>query len=357
MDTQDILKLLTEAPGPSGREMQVCDVIREQWLPFVDEVRVDAMGNLIAVQRGSGAEPRPALMAAAHMDEIGLIVTGIEGEFLRVHALGGIDRRVLLGLDVVVHGRRPLPGLIGTRPPHILPRSERRNVLPWEQIFVDVGLPAETVRSLVRVGDHITVEQSFVPLKNGRVAGKAMDNRASVAVITLALEQLRRREHAWDFYAVATVQEEVGLKGAITSAYGIAPDLAVALDVTFAKQHDDSAVGVFDLDKGPTVAIGPNLHPQVVARMREAADAEEIAYQMEPVPGASGTDAWGIQVAREGIPTGLIGLPVRYMHQPVELVCVKDVERAARLLVAFTVRLEADYRPGWDDAAVAEVTA
>ena len=351
METQNILKLLTEAPGPAGRETQVCDVIKKQWLPFVDAVRVDAMGNLIAVQRGCGTEPRPALMVAAHMDEIGLIVTGIAGEFLRVHSLGGIDRRVLLGLDVVVHGRRPLPGMIGTRPPHILPSSERRDVVPWHQIFVDVGLPAAAVKSLVRVGDHITIEQALVPLKNGRVAGKAMDNRASVAVITLALEQLQRREHAWDFYAVATVQEEVGLKGAITSAYGIAPDLAMALDVTFAKQYDDSDVGVFDLDKGPTIAIGPNLHPQVVARMRKAADMEEIAYQMEPVPGRSGTDAWGIQVAREGIPTGLLGLPVRYMHQPVELLCLKDVERAARLLVAFTVNLEADYRPGWEDAA------
>lgn len=349
MDTQDILKTLTEATGPSGREGSVCDIIKEQWTPYVDEIRVDAMGNLIAVQNGCGSAPRPKLMLAAHMDEIGLIVTGIAGEFLRVHSLGGIDRRVLLGLDVLVHGRRPLPGIIGTRPPHVLPPAERRKVVPWEQIFVDVGLPAEAVKSLVRVGDHITVDQKLVPLKNNRVAGKAMDNRASVAIISLALEQLQRRDHAWDVLAVATVQEEVGLKGAITSAYSVAPDLAIALDVTFAKEYDDSGAGTFAMDKGPTLGIGPNLHPQVVKRLQAAADAEEIAYQMEPLPGSSGTDAWGIQVAREGIPTGLVSVAVRYMHQPVELLSVKDVERAARLLVAFTTALTADYRPGWDD--------
>ncbi len=257
-------------------------------------------------------------MAAARMDEIGLIVTGFEDGYLHVQALGGVDRRVLLGLSVRVHGREAISGVIGSRPPHVLPMSERQVILPWHELYVDTGLSPEETRALVRVGDAITIRQPTVALKNGRVAGKAMDNRASLAAVTLALEALGHRTHVWDFYAVATVQEEVGIKGAIASAYGINPDLAVALDVTFAKQHDDSDSGTFDLGKGPTVGVGPNFHPEMVKRLTRAADSEEIPYEIEPLPGSSGTDAWGIQLAREGIPSGLISIPVRYMHQPVE---------------------------------------
>lgn len=350
MDTTfELLKAFTEAPGPSGREQTVSNVIAEYWGPLVDEIRTDAMGNLIALQRGTAPEPRPALMVAAHMDEIGLIVTGIEGDFLRVHSVGGIDRRVILGLEVVVHGKRALSAIIGTRPPHVLSQEERTKTITWEELFVDVGLPADEVAALVRVGDIVTVDRELAALKNDFVAGKALDDRACVVAITLALQALRHREHAWDFYAVATVQEEVGLKGAITSAYGLNPELAVALDVTFGQQHDDSDPGTFALDKGPAIALGPNFHPQVVECLTEAAKAEEIPYQPEPVPGSSGTDAWGIQVAREGIPTGLIEIPLRYMHQPVETAAINDVERAGRLLASFTARLEPDFRPRWED--------
>ena len=350
MDTTfELLKTFTEAPGPSGYEQTTSDVVAECWKPLVDEIRTDAMGNLIALQRGTASEPRPALMLAAHMDEIGLIVTGIEGDFLRVHSVGGIDRRVILGLEVIVHGKRALPGIIGTRPPHVLSQDERSKTIGWAELFVDVGLPADEVAALVRVGDIITVERELATLKNGLVAGKALDDRACVVAITLALQALRHRDHAWDVYAVATVQEEVGLKGAITSAFGLNPELAIALDVTFGKQHDDSGPGTFALDKGPTIALGPNFHPQVVERLTEAAKAEEIPYQSEPVPGSSGTDAWGIQVAREGIPTGLVELPLRYMHQPVETAAISDVERAGRMLASFVTRLEPDFRPRWED--------
>jgi len=349
LETLTLLKTLTETPGPSGREHTICKIIEESWRPFVDEIRTDAMGSLIAIQYGNAPEPRPALMAAAHMDEIGLIVTGIEGEFLRVHTLGGTDRRVLLGLEVIVHGRRDLTGIIGTRPPHVLPVEERKKLVPWDKLFVDVGLSADEVKGLVRVGDHITIRRDLAELKNNLVAGKAMDNRASVTALTLTLDMLRSRDHAWDFYAVATVQEEVGVKGAITSAYGIDPHLAIALDVTFAKQHDSNGVGTFDFDKGPTIGIGPNLHPQVVEKLRETATSDEIPYQLEPLPGSSGTDAWGIQTAREGIPCGLLSIPVRYMHQPVETANLRDIERTARLLASFVARLNADFRPRWED--------
>jgi len=352
LDTLKLLKQLSEISGPAGYEHAVADALTHLWQPLADEVRTDAMGNVIALQYATGAsngEVNQRLMLAAHMDEIGLIVTGLEGEFLRIHTLGGTDRRVLLGLEVDVHGREVLPGVIGARPPHVLPAAERNRIPPWHELFVDVGLPAERVRELVRVGDYVTPRAPLRTLKNDRAAGKALDNRASVAAVTLALADLRRRQHAWDIYAVATIQEEVGTKGATTSAYGIAPALAVALDVTFATQHDDSAPGTFALGSGPTIGVGPNFHPEIVSRLKQAAEAEEIPYVIEPLPGSSGTDAWAIQLAREGIPTGLISIPLRYMHQPVELVDRKDIERAARLLARFASDLEADFRPHWED--------
>lgn len=350
LDLHNLLKTLSEASGPSGREDTVRDSVADLWRPLVDELRIDAMGNLIAYRRGTGeTEPPRSLMIAAHMDEIGLLVTGIDGEFLRIHELSGIDRRVLLGLQVCVHGRRTLPGVIGSRPPHVLPPSERQNIPPWHELFVDVGLTPEEVKASVRIGDHITLQQPLLTLKNERVAGKAFDNRASVAALTLAIEALSRRQHAWDVVAVATVQEEVGVKGAITSAYGVAPELAIALDVTFAKQHNDSDPGSFELDKGPTLGVGPNFHPGVIARMRQAAEAEEIPFAVEPLPGSSGTDAWGIQIAREGVPVGLISIPVRYMHQPVETLALGDVERAGRWLTSFIASLEPDFLPRWED--------
>ncbi|HXK43889.1 MAG TPA: M42 family metallopeptidase [Anaerolineae bacterium] len=349
MNTLELIQQLSAAIGPSGREAAVSDVLRALWEPWSDELRTDAMGNLIALQRGNGAEPRPALMSAAHMDEIALIVTGIEKGFLHVHRIGGMDRRVLLGLEVIVHGHEDLPGIIGTRPPHVLSADERGRIVPWEKLFVDVGLPHAEVVARVPIGAPISIQRPLIRLKNDLVAGKALDNRASVAVLTLALQLLRRREHAWDFYAVATVQEEVGAKGALTSAFGLDPTLAIALDVTFGKQADDSGGGTFPLDKGPTIGVGPNFHPQLVQRLRDVAKNEEIPTAIEPMPGHSGTDAWSIQTAREGIPCGLLGIPLRYMHQPVETLALRDVERTARLLAAFTASLEADYRPRWED--------
>ncbi|MBN1813941.1 MAG: M42 family metallopeptidase [Anaerolineae bacterium] len=345
-----LLKQLSEAEGITGFEQPVCELLRQTWDAFVDEMHVDKLGSLVALKRGATSqEPRPKLMLAAHMDEVGLRVAGVEKGFLRVTQVGGTDRRVLLGLEVVVHATRgsrharDLPGIVATRPPHVLPKDQRKKTVPWDEVFVDVGLPPEEVARLVSVGDLISFRREVVELKNRRLAGKAFDDRACVAIITLALEQLAQMRHDWDVFAVATVQEEIGLKGAVASAYGVAPDLAVALDVTFGKQSGVSDVDTVPLGEGPVVSVGPNFHPGVVARLKEVAEAHEIPYQIEPAPGRSGTDAWAIQVSREGVPTGLICLPLRYMHQPVETLDVLDVERAARLLATFVVGLEADF--------------
>jgi len=346
-----LLKQLSEADGIAGYEGPVRERVRQVWQPFVDETREGKLGSLIALKRGTAPEPRPKLMLAAHMDEIGLMVTGVEKGFLRIARVGGTDSRVLLGLEVIVHGQRDLPGVVATRPPHVLPEEERKKAVPWDKLFVDVGLPAEEVQQLVTVGDLISIRREMAELKNRRVAGKAMDDRACVAAVTLALEQLAGVRHAWDVFAVATVQEETGLKGALTTAYGVAPDAAIALDVTFGKHPGVSEWSAVPLGEGPTIGIGPNCHPGLVARLKEVAEAHEVPYHVEPIPGRSGTDAWAIQVTREGVPTALVGIPLRYMHQPVETLAVQDVERAGRLLAAFIAGLEVDFleRLAWKD--------
>jgi putative aminopeptidase FrvX len=349
LETIPLLKRLSEVPGLSGREAPVRRTVRELWSPLVDELREDGLGSLIGLRRGSGPEPRPRLILAAHLDEIGLVVSGIEEGFLHIAPVGGIDHRILPGLQVIVHGRRDLIGVIGMRPPHVTPPEERDRPVPWAELFADVGLPENEVGKLVHVGDTISFSQELVELKGGLVAGKAFDNRVSVAAVTLALERLASTTHAWDVIAVATVQEEVGLYGAITSAYDVAPDLAVAVDVTCGRQAGASDEQTFPLDEGPTIGVGPNFHPQVVERLKATADSHEVPYSIEPLPGHSGTDAWAIQVSREGVPTGLLGIPLRYMHQPVETVSVKDVERTGRLAAAFAAELEPDFRPRWED--------
>ena len=347
MDTITLLRDLSEAVGLSGHEAPAREWLRKTWEPLVDELRQDNLGSLIGLKRATSPEhtdrPRPKLMVAAHIDEIGLIVAGIDKGFLRIQWVGGSDNRILLANEVLVHGERDLPGVVATRPPHVVPKEQRDKVVPWDKLFVDVGLPADEVEKLVKVGDLISIRRDMATLENRRVAGKALDDRACVAVLTLALERLADVQHEWDVLAVATVQEETGLKGATTAAYGIAPDLGVALDVTFGNQPGVPDAETYPLGDGPAIGIGPNFHPGLVARLREVAAAEEIPFQLDPIPGRSGTDAWAIQVTREGVPTALISVPLRYMHQPVEMVEAADVERAARLLAALISGLEADF--------------
>jgi endoglucanase len=271
-------------------------------------------------------------MFAAHTDEIGLMVTGYNGGFLRFARVGGVDVRTILGQEVVVHGRRPLPGIIASRPPHVVPAEERRRAIPIDELYIDVGLPEARLRAEVRIGDLVSMRRDVLELAEGYLAGKAFDDRAGVVSLARCLELLAGMRHEWDVYAVATTQEEVGLFGAMVAAFGVAPDLAIAVDVGFGKQPgvaDDEAIA---MDGGPAVALGPNIHPLLYERLVETARAHELKHQIEPAPGATGTDAWAIQVAREGIPSALLSIPLRYMHTTVETVCVKDIERTARLM-------------------------
>jgi len=341
VDCKEFLKQLSETPGVSGYEGPVREVVTREFEKYADEIRVDTMGSVIALRRGQGAEPRRRIMLAGHMDEIGLMVKKIKDGFLHVSQVGGIDSRILQGQEVVVHGKRDLPGIIGSRPPHVLPPEEREKIVPMEQIFVDVGLSEEELPKWVRVGDLISFRRSFTALQGEWASGNAFDNRVGVVVVGACLATLAERwKHAWDVYAVATCQEEITMLGALTATYGIRPDIGIAIDVTFGGFSDSPENGTFVMDGGPALAYGPNVHPKLHEMLVETAKEMEIPYQVEPIPRGSGTDAWGIQVTREGVPTAVLVVPLRYMHTPVETVCIKDIERAGRLLAGFIARLD-----------------
>jgi tetrahedral aminopeptidase len=360
MDIAPLLKKLSQAPGLSGHEAGIRAIVLEEFGRFATETHVDKMGNAVALLRGSDraaaspSTPRRSIMLATHMDEIGLMVAGVKHGFIHVVAVGGMDARILLGQEVIVHtqrgvhGRRALPGrdlpgIVASTPPHLLKASERTKIIPLDKLWIDVGLPARQVEQLVQVGDLISMRRSVLELKNGLLAGKAFDNRASVTAVAVCLEQLQQRQHAWDVLAVATVQEEETLLGAATSAFALQPDVAIAIDVTFGTQVNANGVETFALGKGPTVNIGPNMHPKMTQGLLAAAKRIELEARLEPLPGHSGTDGWAIQVARSGIPTGIVAIPLRSMHTPVETVALADIERTGRLLAEFICGLDEEF--------------
>jgi putative aminopeptidase FrvX len=340
VDVGELMNRLSEAVGISGYETEVRSLIVDQFRENADDVRVDAMGCVIALKRGHGPEPRRSIMLAAHLDEIGLIVTQVKEGFLQFTQVGGFDVRVLLGQPVVVHGRRTLPGVIGSRPPHVLSAADRDKVVPFDELYVDVGLPPAEVEKAVRVGDLISLRGGYRKLRGDMVAGKAFDDRCGVAALAVCLDTLSGLKHTWDAYVVATSQEEVGLRGATTSAYGVDPDLGIAIDVGFGPQPGVSDAESVPIGKGPSLAIGPNIHPGMLKKLEEVAKANEIPYVVEAAPDATGTDAWAIQVAREGIPTCLLSIPVRNMHTVVETGSLKDITRTGRLLALFIATLD-----------------
>ncbi len=347
LDVLAHLKALSAAPGLPGYEGPVRAVIQPAWAPLADEVGQDKLGTLWAVRHGQsrGSQPRPRLMLAAHMDAIGLMVTRREGEFLRVTQLGGIDPRVLPGQLVTVHGRADLPGVVALPPPFLLPKAKRDNLAPLGELLIDTGLPAERLAELARNGDLVSFAQPPLELLGELVAAKSLDNRASVAALTVCLEALQGRPHAWDVYAVATVQEEVGLRGARASAFSLKPDLAVAIDVTFGSDSNtrEFAHRTLPLGGGPALGLGPNIHSGLHAALKACAGRAEIPYSVEAMPGHSGTDAFAFQVAREGIPTMVVSIPVRNMHTPVEVAALKDITRTGRLLAEFAISLDDDF--------------
>lgn len=346
---KDNLKILLETPGVSGHEDLAAAKITEMFKVYTQEIKRDALGNVIAYIKGCPQFEglRPKIMLAAHMDEIGLMVTKVDEKgFLHVTQIGGIDQRTLPAQEVIVHGKRSLPGVIGAKPPHLSSPEERSKTVPLSDLLVDIGYDGEKAKELVSVGDLITIDRKMAELRNDRLAGKAMDNRSGVMVILETLKELQRIKFNADIYAVATVQEEVGLRGAITSTYGIMPDVGIAIDVCHGHQPGVPEHRTAPVGGGPAVAMGPNVHPKVFALLKKTAQEQRIPISIEALPGASGTDAWAMQIVRSGVATGVVSIPLRYMHTAVETLSYSDVEQSGKLLAAFIANLDSAFVEG-----------
>jgi len=334
----ETLERLSNACGVAGREDEVREIMKQMLKPNVDEISEDKLGNVIGVKKGEKNAPK--VMLAAHMDEIGLFVKTISKEgFIQFSKIGGIDDRILLAQKVIVHTEKgPLHGIIGSKPPHIQKEEERKKVLTYDELFIDIGAGSqeEAKKMGVKIGDPVSFDIKFVRVGNDAVIGKAFDDRVGCTVLIETMKMLKETECT--IYAVGTVQEEVGLRGATVAAFGIYPDVGIALDVTVA----GDVPGVKEVEapvkmrKGPAIEVadmGLITHPKVLRLLVEAAEEDNIPYQLETgLPGS--TDAARIALTREGVPSGVVSVPTRYIHSPASLVSLKDLENTVKLTVA-----------------------
>lgn len=342
---EKLLKKLSDMRGISGYEYKIADEIKALFKPYADEVMTDTLGNVIAIKK-CGRENAPKVMIEAHMDEIGLMVRDIDKNgFISFVNIGGVDFRILPSSEVIVHGKMDIPGVIGAKPPHLQTDDEADKAIKPDDMAIDVGLSCDEVSKIVSVGDAVTLKTEAMPLLGGCFSGKSMDDRASVAALIKTFEKLSKMILEVDVIAVAAVCEEVGGRGAAVAGYSIAPDIAIAIDVTHGITPDNSK-SAFELGSGVAIAKGPNIHPALADRLIKCAKDARIKYNLEIEGGDTGTDAWLLQVAGGGIPTALLSIPLRYMHTSVETLAVSDVKAVYELLARFIMELDSSLE-GW----------
>jgi len=345
VESKDFLARLIDIPGVSGYEKEVSKEVSEVFKGYCDDVCIDDFYNVYGRKTRGTIEDKPKIMLAAHIDEIGLMVKDIDDKgFIKFTTIGGVDQRILLSQEVIVYGREPLFGVIGAKPPHLQERGERGTAVKIEDMTIDLGLPPQKVKELVRVGDIITFKSPLVSMQNNFVNGKSLDDRASVAVMLETMKELDKLNFNADVFFVATVQEEVGVRGATISTYGVNPDIGVAIDVTHGDTPDSPKEETNEMNKGPVICIGPNLHPKLSQQLIDVAEDYSLQYQLEVAPGPTGTDARAMQIIRDGIPTLLMEIPLRYMHTTVETLNMDNIEKAGRIIAFFIASMEEGWR-------------
>jgi endoglucanase len=335
-DIKSLLEKLSNAHGISGWEGSIQQIVSDEISPYVDEVRVDKLGNLIATKKGE----KPSIMIDAHADEIGLMVKHADEKgFIRFLRIGGWFDQTLLNQRVIIHtSSGPIVGVIGSKPPHVMKEEERKKVVEARDMFIDIGCSSqEDVEKLgIRPGTPISIDRTFASLQGDNVTGKAFDNRAGLIIMIEALKRTRSKS---EIYAVAAVQEEVGLKGAKIAAFGLDPDIAIAADVTIPGDHPgiEKKDAPIEMGKGPVLVLadasgrGIIATPQVIEWLTGTAREFDIAVQLEASDGGT-TDATAIHLTRSGIPTGVISVATRYIHSPVEVLSISDIDKAAELM-------------------------
>lgn len=327
------LERLCTCTAPSGFEGPAAAVAAELLRPLVDEVSIDRMGNVLGVRR-SKTPGAPKLLLDAHLDEIGLIVTGVEDGFLRFRSIGGVDPRMLPGRELVVLTDPPLRGLVACPA-----GGDENKSVPLNELYVDVGLSQEEAERAVPVGTPMVYRAGCFPLGEDQMCGKSMDDRACFVTLLRAAELLRDKELDVELHILGSTREEVSGAGAVVGTWAVAPDFCVAVDVTHGKTPDGPADKTFELGGGPAIGVGPNMTRWMTERMIDKAKEHGIPYQMEIMSGHTGTNGWEMQISREGVATSVLSLPLKYMHTPVETLSLADMEGVAQLLAAFVEHL------------------
>lgn len=338
MDYEHILGQLCALSGPSGFESEVAQAAADLLRPWMDEVTIDRMGTVIAVRR-CGRDGAPKLLLDAHLDEIGFIITGHEEGFLRFAPLGGVDPRMLPDRELTILTKPPMLGIAACLPPHVQSREDMDRSQAISDMVLDVGLAQEEAQRLIPIGTPAVYRTGCTPLGEDLFCGKALDDRACFAILLDAMERLKDEPLDVDVYVLGSTQEETHSTGAITAAYGIVPDLCVAVDVTHGDSPDAPKDKTFQLGGGPVIGVGPNCTKWMEARLQRKAKELDLPIQLEVMSGHSGTNGWPLQISREGVATAVLSLPLRYMHTPVETVHRKDLTDTAALLAAFILGL------------------
>ncbi len=339
-DLSAFLGKITALRGISGDEAPVAAVIADAFRPLCEDVTIDAMQSVTA-RIGSGG---PRVMITAHLDEIGMIATRVEDDgAVRLRHVGGVDPRILPGSRITVYTEEgPMTGVVGAMPPHLLTAEDRKKNYKMDKLHVDLGLPAERVQAIVHPGTPITLLGAPRMLQNRRMASKTIDDRGGVAVMLRTAELLEKCKVPAEVYFVAAVQEEVGGLGASTSTYTVDPDIGIAIDVTHAEVPGCEPDDVYPLDK-VVLTEGPNIHPKLHKRLMDLAEKIHVDVQTSICPHVTWTDAASVQIARAGVPTALVEIPLKYMHTTVETVALDVLEESARLLAAFIMDLTAEW--------------
>ena len=333
MDLTEILIKLCDTPGPPGFEDGVSRFVRGLFEQYADETRTDALGNVIGVRK-CGKEGARKLLFDAHIDETGLIVTGAEEGFLRFAALGGLDARMLPASGVTLLSDPPVYGVVSVMPPHVLKDEDMEKTAKIEDMFIDIGMSQDEAAKAVPPGTPGVFACEARRFGEDKLCGKALDDRAGVAAILRALEMLADERLDVDLYVMASVQEEVGTRGAAPGVFSIAPDMCIVVDVGHAKTLDTKPADVNEeLGGGVIISRGPNINPALAETAVKLAREKGIKHQIDVEPGGdSGTNARAIQISREGVATAIFGIPLKYMHSPQEVASLDDIESTARLL-------------------------
>lgn len=342
----DFLQQLVETPSPSGYEQPAQRVIRAQLDGVADAMQTDVMGNLIARLEGNGG---PKLMLAGHCDEIGFMVQYVDDNgFIYFGAIGGVDPHLTPGQRVKIHtDDEVIPGVIGKKAIHLIEPKDREKVINLKEQYIDIGCSSkDEVLKLVKIGDPVTFAVGVEKLQGDRVTSRAFDDKMGAFIVTEVMKRVRQKGGATaELYSVSTVQEEVGLRGGTTSSYGVDPDAGIVVEVTHATDYpgvEKPGIGEVEVGKGPVLARGANINPVLFDLLMKTAEKEKIPVQVIGVPRATGTDANVMQLSRGGVATALLGIPLRYMHTPVEVLSLADLENAIKLLTALTLQLQKD---------------